>query len=75
MARKSLTNILAKPTEQDAIRFLECTTYRYLMRILDKVILAYNISPNDAEILRDKLVNMNVIEVRKETEETQATEP
>jgi hypothetical protein len=39
------------------------------MRVLDKVILEYNISRTDAEILRDKFVNMNIIEVIEEEED------
>jgi hypothetical protein len=68
-ARQVAKILRAKPTEETAKKFLERITYRYLMRVLDKVILEYNISRTDAEILRDKFVNMNIIEVIEEEED------
>lgn len=65
-ARQVAKILRAKPTEEMAKKFLERITYRYLMRVLDKVVLEYNISRTDAEILRDKFVNMNIIEVVEE---------
>lgn len=62
------------PTEEDACRFLERVTYRYLNRILDEVVRLYEIAPEDAEVLRDRLVNMNLIEVVVEQEEDQEEE-
>lgn len=68
--KKSLIKIIkTKTTEEDVIRFMECVTYRYLSRILEKVVNIYNISKENAEILHDRFVNMNLIEVRVEEEE------
>lgn len=49
--------------ERDVTKFIECIIYRYLTKILNKVIKEYNITEQDAEDLRDRLVNMNIIEV------------
>ena len=69
-SKKSLIKIIkTKTTEEDVIRFMECVTYRYLSRILEKVVNIYNISKENAEILHDRFVNMNLIEVRVEEEE------
>ena len=60
--------------ERDATKFIECIIYRYLTKILNKVVQEYNISEQDAEILRDRLVNMNLIEVVVEQEEEEEDE-
>ena len=69
ISKALLKRIRAATTEKDAMQFLECVLYRYLNKILDKVIEEYNISPQDALILRDRLVNMNQLEVSAEEEE------
>jgi hypothetical protein len=63
------------PTEDDARRFIERLTYRYLNRVLDEVIRLYNIPQADAEILRDRLVNMNLIEALIEEEDDDDDDP
>jgi hypothetical protein len=57
------------PTEQETVRFLESMFQRYLERILNKVIRLYEVSPDDAAILHDKLLNMNLLEVIEEEED------
>jgi hypothetical protein len=42
---------------------------RYLERILNKVIRLYEVSPDDAAILHDKLLNMNLLEVVEEEDD------
>jgi len=72
MKPKSLVRILrSDPTEEDARLFLERVTYRYLTRVLNKVIELYNIPKQDAEILHDRFVNMNLIETVIEEEESE----
>jgi len=72
MKPKSLVKILrSDPTEEDARLFLERVTYRYLTRVLNKVIELYNIPKQDAEILHDRFVNMNLIETVIEEEESE----
>lgn len=73
-ARQVAKILRAKPTEEMAKKFLERIMYRYLMRVLDKVVLEYNISRTDAEILRDKFVNMNIIEVVEESDDEDENE-
>ena len=75
ISKALLNRIRAATTEQDATQFLECVLYRYLNKILDRVIEEYNIQPQDAIILRDRLINMNLIMVSaEETEEEETTE-
>lgn len=78
MKPKSLVKLLrSDPTEEDARLFLERVTYRYLTRILNKVIELYNIPKQDAEILHDRFVNMNLIEtvIDDEDDEDDDEEP
>ena len=73
-----LKKLRAETTEQDVTKFLECVIYRYLNKILNKVVKEYNLSEQDAEILRDRMVNMNLIQVsleQEEEEEAQEEEP
>jgi hypothetical protein len=71
-----LKKLRAETTEQDVTKFLECVIYRYLNKILNKVVKEYNLSEQDAEILRDRMVNMNLIQVSLEQEEeSQEEEP
>jgi len=67
-----LKKLRAETTEQDVTKFLECVIYRYLNKILNKVVKEYNLSEQDAEILRDRMVNMNLIQVSLEAEEEEA---
>ena len=68
--KKSIAKILRKPTtDEDAKRLLERMLYRYLSKIITKVVQEYDISEQDAEMLHDKLVNMNLIECCVEDEE------
>ena len=64
-----LKKLRAETTERDVTKFLECVIYRYLNKILNKVVKEYNLSEQDAEILRDRMVNMNLIQVSLEQEE------
>ena len=57
------------PTEYETVRFLESLFQRYLERILNKVIRLYEVSPDDAAILHDKLLNMNLLEVVEEEDD------
>jgi len=57
------------PTEHETVRFLESMFQRYLERILNKVIRLYDVSPDDAAILHDKLLNMNLLEVIEEEDD------
>jgi hypothetical protein len=67
--KKSVVKILRQqPTEDAAKQFLERVLYRYLNKIIDKVVQEYDISEQDANTLRDKLVNMNLIECCVETD-------
>jgi hypothetical protein len=68
--KKTVAKILRQqPTEDAAKKFLERVLYRYLNKIIDKVVQEYDISEQDANTLRDKLVNLNLIECCVETEE------
>jgi hypothetical protein len=68
--KKTVAKILRQqPTEDAAKQFLERVLYRYLNKIIDKVVQEYDISEQDANTLRDKLVNLNLIECCVETEE------
>jgi hypothetical protein len=60
-----------EPTQRETVRFLESIFYRYLERILNKVIYTYEVHPEDAAILHDKLLNMNLLEVVEEEEDDQ----
>ena len=60
-----------EPTQRETTRFLESIFYRYLERILYKVIYTYEVPPEDAAILHDKLLNMNLLEVVEEEEDDQ----
>ena len=55
-----------EPTQRETVRFLESVFYRYLEQILNKVIYTYDVPPEDAAILHDKLLNMNLLEVVEE---------
>lgn len=66
-----IKRLRAPPTEEDARNFLARITYRYLNRILDEVVRICSISQEDADILRDRLVNMNLIEVIVEEDDTE----
>ena len=68
--KKTVAKILRQqPTEDAAKKFLERVLYRYLNKIIDKVVQEYDISEQDAEMLRDKLVNLNLIECCLESDE------
>jgi len=69
VTKAALKKLRAETTEQDVTKFLECVIYRYLNKILNKVVKEYNLSEQDAEILRDRMVNMNLIQVSLEEEE------
>jgi hypothetical protein len=60
-----------EPTQRETVRFLESIFYRYLERILNKVIYTYDVPPEDAAILHDKLLNMNLLELVEEEEDDQ----
>jgi len=60
-----------EPTQRETVRFLESIFYRYLEQILNKVIYTYDVPPEDAAILHDKLLNMNLLELVEEEEDDQ----